>query len=238
MNREEIVPPTDQRQRSETRRSEPTGRRTNAERSAGTQAQIIEAAIRILVERGFAALSNAQIIAYAGVSSGALMHQYASRATLLNAVVTTGYGRLTTFRAEALEKLPEGLPRFRAVIDLAWRTARMPEGIAVNEVRIGSRSDPECAKATASALTHIAEDYGRFVARLTRRAGLSPTQEVQGLWAATALAVRSLAIDGFTYPSAPMQANLLLALRTLREDIIAKQLGEQHRQDPSIVGLP
>jgi AcrR family transcriptional regulator len=212
---------------------QPRPRRTNAERTASTRAQILDACFAILVDQGFAALSNSLIVERAKISSGALMHHFPKRSDLLKEIVVTGYARLSAFRENELLKLEPGLPRFRAVIELAWATSRMPEGIAVNEVRIGARSDPEIARATRPILTFIADDYGRFVGRLVREAGLEATPELQGLSAATAMSVRSLAIDRITYTRDRLDSNVLLALSALREDIIARQLGEHMRVDAS-----
>ncbi|HEX5691207.1 MAG TPA: hypothetical protein VFX76_14435, partial [Roseiflexaceae bacterium] len=130
-----------------------------------------------------------------------------------------------------------GLPRFRAIIDLAWITSRMPEGVAVNEVRIGARSDAKLARAMSPVLTFIANDYARFVAQHVRQAGLRVTPELEGLWSAAAMAVRSLSIDRITYQNPQVAENALLALRVLREELIAQQLGAGARIDPSIPGV-
>ncbi len=220
----------------QTYRGQPS--RTNVERTATTREKITNAVIGILVEAGYSGLTNAQITARAGISSGALMHHFPTRTDLLVACVDTAYSRLCDYRERELEQLEPGLPRFRAIIDLAWTTARLPEGIACNEVRIGARSDPSLAAATSGALTRIADDYGRFISRLIRQAGLEATRELQGLSSATAMAVRSLAIDQYTYSNQQMVENILVSLRTLREDLIGAQLGPHVRQDPRVAFVP
>lgn len=221
---------------SEDAAEKPLGR--NAERAAATRAKIMCAVIGILHEQAFSALSNSRIVTRAGVSSGAVMHHFPTRADLLAHTIRFAYDRLTVWRAEQLEQLEPGLPRFRAVIDLAWATARSPEGIAVNEIRISARSDPDLAAAVTPALSSIANDYGRFIGKLVRQAGMEPTREIQGLSSTAAMALRSLSIDRMTNPSAQMVENVLLILRSMREELIAKQLGDEVRIDPSIAGLP
>jgi AcrR family transcriptional regulator len=208
-------------------------RRTNLDRSTATREQILRAVVQALHDHGFAALTNAGIINSANVSSGAMMHHFPTRQALLVESVKFAYDNLSQFRVANLGRLEKGLPRFRAIIDLAWATSRMPEGIAVNEIRIGARSNPELASALSPSLMGIASNYGRFVGRYTREAGLTPTADIQALSATTAMAVRSLAIDRFTNPSPQMVTNVLVGLRTMRENIIAKQLGEDQRIDPT-----
>lgn len=213
-------------------------RRRNSDRTAQTQQQVLDAVIDILTERGFAALTNNLIIEKTGLSSGAVIHHYPTRQQLLAATINYAYANLTRFREEELAKLEPGLPRFRALIDMAWHTAQMPAGFAVNEARIGARSDARLAKAFRPVFTQVALEYGRAMSKLAREAGLEPDTAVQGLWTATSMTTRSLAIDVKTNAGIGVAAKVLLALRTLREDLIAAQLGAHMRQDPEITWKP
>jgi AcrR family transcriptional regulator len=215
-----------------------TKRRTNPERSAETRQQVMDAVISILNAKGFAALTNALIIADTGISTGALVHHFPTRQKLLIATVEYAYASIAGYRRQQLDCLEPGLPRFRALIDMSWVTARMPSGFAVNEVRIGARSDDALAKAFRPPFTRIAQEYGRFVSKLVREAGLTPDEEMQGLSIATSMAMRSMAIDGKTYAGVDIASNTLLALRTLRENLIVKQLGKAAGQDPHIAWQP
>lgn len=198
----------------------------------------MDAVISILNAKGFAALTNALIIADTGISTGALMHHFPTRQKLLIATVEYAYANIAEYRLQQLERLEPGLPRFRSLIDMSWHTARMPSGFAVNEVRIGARSDDALAATFRPAFTRIAQEYGRFVSKLVREAGLKPDEEVQGLWIATSMAMRSMAIDRKTYAGVDIASSTLLALRTLRENLIVKQLGKAAGQDPHIAWQP
>jgi AcrR family transcriptional regulator len=61
--------------------------RTQAERSAATQRALITAARRLWGERGYADVGTPEIAAAAGVTRGAMYHQYADKAALFRAVV-------------------------------------------------------------------------------------------------------------------------------------------------------
>jgi AcrR family transcriptional regulator len=61
--------------------------RTQAERSAATQRALIEAARRLWGERGYAEVSTPEIAEAAGVTRGAIYHQYADKAALFRAVI-------------------------------------------------------------------------------------------------------------------------------------------------------
>ncbi len=209
-------------------------RRSNVDRSASTRRQILEATVRCLEKSGYGAVTNMRIADEAGVSRGAMMHHFPTRQHLLVATVDYAYARLRDFRVETLSKLAPGLPRYRALIDLAWTTSRMPEGMACNEIRSGSRGEPEIRAAVTPIMTYVSEDYSRLVARLAREAGLVSNADVRRLTATAMMATRSLAINSFTYPREEMVEDVLGALRWMREDIIARQLGEHMAERPGL----
>jgi AcrR family transcriptional regulator len=61
--------------------------RTQAERSAATQQALIAAARRLWGERGYAEVGTPEIAEAAGVTRGAMYHQYSDKAALFRAVV-------------------------------------------------------------------------------------------------------------------------------------------------------
>ncbi|MCZ7448834.1 helix-turn-helix domain containing protein [Agrobacterium rhizogenes] len=62
-------------------------RRTNRQRSDETRSSLIGAARRLLVAQGYAATSTPQVAAEAGVSRGALYHQFEDKQALFRAVI-------------------------------------------------------------------------------------------------------------------------------------------------------
>jgi AcrR family transcriptional regulator len=65
----------------------PRPRRTQADRSAATRNALVAAARRLFAEQGFAEVSNDAIVAAAGVTRGALYHQFADKTALFDAVL-------------------------------------------------------------------------------------------------------------------------------------------------------
>ena len=63
--------------------------RTQSERSAATQHALISAARALWGERGYADVGTPEIAAAAGVTRGAMYHQYPDKAALFRAVVET-----------------------------------------------------------------------------------------------------------------------------------------------------
>jgi AcrR family transcriptional regulator len=61
-------------------------RRTQAERTAATRSLLIDAGRKLFADKGFADVSTQAIVAAAGVTRGALYHQFADKAALFAAV--------------------------------------------------------------------------------------------------------------------------------------------------------
>src|ERR1700676_5619354 len=62
------------------------GRRTQAQRTAATRALLIDAGRKLFADKGFADVSTQAIVAAAGVTRGALYHQFGDKAELFAAV--------------------------------------------------------------------------------------------------------------------------------------------------------
>ena len=65
----------------------PRARRTQADRSAATRDALIAAARRLFAAQGFAEVPTDAIVAAAGVTRGALYHQFADKTALFDAVL-------------------------------------------------------------------------------------------------------------------------------------------------------
>jgi len=63
-------------------------RRTQAERSEATRKQLLEAAAKLIRQKGFGGLRTIEVASMAGVSRGALMHHFPSKHALVVAVLT------------------------------------------------------------------------------------------------------------------------------------------------------
>ncbi len=85
------------------------GRRTQAERSAATREILVTAARKLFAADGFSEVSTQAIVAEAGVTRGALYHQFADKTELFVAVYEQVEADLVGRVAEALgEREPSG----------------------------------------------------------------------------------------------------------------------------------
>jgi AcrR family transcriptional regulator len=116
---------------------------TQLERSSATREKTIEATISCLVERGFHGVTITAVAERAGVSRGAVSHQYPDKTRLVvDAVDEIKRRRLDEMRA-VLNAIPPGRRRIELGLDEMWRVFKGPIYLAALEVYVGARTDPE-----------------------------------------------------------------------------------------------
>ncbi len=92
-----------------------------AAQSAATRERLLGAARRLFAERGYAAVGTEEIVRAAGVTRGALYHQFAGKEDLFAAVVEAVEGDLVREAAGSLAGADDPLEALRAGL-LAWLT--------------------------------------------------------------------------------------------------------------------
>lgn len=126
-----------------TRARTPRARRTQTERRAHTRQALLDATFTCLVERGYAATSTNDIIRLAGVSRGALLHHFASKAELMGSAVEDVFDRCEReFRAGFAALPVEERTLDRALAEL-WTLFKGPSFDAAVELAVAARTDAE-----------------------------------------------------------------------------------------------
>ena len=120
-------------------------RQTNEERSAQTRAKVLDATIDCIIELGYAGTTTTLISERAGVSRGAQLHHFPTKAELVAAAVEHLANRLgEDLHARAAALPPDG-DRMTAAIDLLWSRFSTPLFPAWLELWVAARTDPELA---------------------------------------------------------------------------------------------
>jgi AcrR family transcriptional regulator len=128
------------------------------ERSIATRTALLDAALETLVERGYAATTTIEVARRAGVSRGAQLHHFPSKAELLTAAV--GHlldRRLAEYRAVFAHVEP-GVDVLDAGIDLLWSMYQGPSFIAWVELWIAARTDPDLRAAVVDMQTRFSAE--------------------------------------------------------------------------------
>jgi AcrR family transcriptional regulator len=148
-------------------------RRTQLERSNGTRTRLLDATVACLLEYGYRGTTTSAVQERAGVSRGALMHHYSSKAELLVASVRHLARQRGANLREQARRLPEGDDRIGQAIDLLWETFTGPLFTANLELWAASRTDEEQRIAIVESERELRADLHAVMVDLfgTRAAG-------------------------------------------------------------------
>lgn len=141
-------------------------RRTQAERSALTRAQLLDATVECLSVLGYARTTTTEIADRAGVSRGAQLHHFPTKAELVITAVGHLFDRRHAEFVDAMARLPAGVPRAAAAIDLLWRMVSGPTFYAWLEIAVAARTDPELREPVASLTARFMESVRQTFADL------------------------------------------------------------------------
>jgi len=140
----------------------PPQRRSQVERSARTRERLIAAAFEILHRQGYSGASTVAIAKAAGVSLGALQHQFPTKALLMTAVLRRIAAlRIAAYRA-ALKSVGPGPERFAALSQASWAQIGTKELAASMEIELAMRNDPDLAATAAPTFAR----HGAFMSQL------------------------------------------------------------------------
>jgi AcrR family transcriptional regulator len=132
-------------------------RRAVQQRSVATRAALLDAALETLVERGYAATTTIEVARRAGVSRGAQLHHFPSKAELLTAAVEHLLDRRIADYRKAFANSTPGGDYLDAAIDLLWPMFQGPTFVAWVELWVAARTD-------AALRTAVLEMEARFIA--------------------------------------------------------------------------
>jgi AcrR family transcriptional regulator len=118
---------------------------TQAERSAATRTKLLDATAACLAEVGYNRTSTTEVCRRAGVSRGAQLHHFPTKAELVAAAVDHIFERRVDEFRVLMETLPSGPQRIGLAVDVLWSMFQGETFAAWFELAAAGRTDPELA---------------------------------------------------------------------------------------------
>ena len=118
-------------------------RRTQEDRSAGTQQALLGATIECLVEYGYAGTTTRLVADRAQVSRGAQTHHYPTKRDLVVAAIEQLFDQHARGFIAEFERVPAGERTPARAIDALWAIVTGPAYAAILEVVVAARTDDE-----------------------------------------------------------------------------------------------
>lgn len=131
---------------ADTATTEKPGKRvrlTQEERSSRTRAKLIAATVECVRELGYANVTTTAIAKRAGVSRGAMQHQFATRSELLFAVIDEVVEQLQQPLATSPGAKASLEERVGLIVDRYWSVFSTGRLQTIVDIWLGARSDPE-----------------------------------------------------------------------------------------------
>jgi AcrR family transcriptional regulator len=184
------------------------------ERSEDTRTRLLEATIESLVAVGYARTSTTEIAERAGVSRGAQVYHYPTKAALVAAAVE----HLLQRRYQELQQLfAEQLPRAGgpgAAIDLLWRMFEGPTFAAWLEFVVASRTDPELHAAVVRQSEPFVNSVGEALRKYLPEAAWNPVLRKPDFVFAL---LDGLALARILYPDEGRSTRMIASFREIVE---------------------
>jgi len=122
----------------------PEGPGWQQRKSSQTRVGILEASIDCLATHGYARTTTQLIAETAGISRGAMLHHYATKAELIEAIIAYSFYRRAEILANGVKNISERqrVQEF-AGLEILWESFLTREYRAYVELNIASRTDAE-----------------------------------------------------------------------------------------------
>jgi AcrR family transcriptional regulator len=197
--------------------------RTQAERRAATRRGLLSAAEKLIVERGFAAASLAEIARAAGVSKGAIYHHFRSKDDLLLALLDEHFKE----RSGAVDRIsaaPGAAAAQRLVAEIPFDRSW---NLLFLEFVVRASREERFREELRSRLEHFREQSSRGIGEFLEREGIEPELSPQQLALAVAALGNGLAIEGLTDPDSNTDPLYAAVLGLMLDGLMARSRSGQ-----------
>lgn len=120
-------------------------------KSRRTRKRILDEAMRIIAEHGYAAATNAAVAEAADLTRGAMLYHFPSREDLVEAVIGHIQAERSALFRAATDSLPAGADVTEHAIDSYWDLLQRTPFRAFAELEAAARTDPAIAALIAPA---------------------------------------------------------------------------------------
>lgn len=193
-------------------------RRTQHERSEETRTKLLEAAVDCIGDLGYASTTTTTIALRAGVSRGALQHQFRSRSDLLVALIEY-IGRQISAEVDSV---PVGAPvgeRVAICVRSYWRVYTSKAFVAATQILFGAKDDAVLFGRVLAVMQTLEAAHDRHWQRIFADVGAPPARVAAARHVALG-ALRGLAFRQQFQPGDAAWSDELVLL----QDMIAESL--------------
>lgn len=175
-------------------------RRSQADRSAATRAKVLAAARDVLCSQGYSGATMLVIRDAAGMSLGAIQHQFPTKAKLMAAVAAEFAAYRTRIYAEAIRAGTTPRQSMENLIDANYRMVGLPEMAAVLEIHLARRNDPDLDQEVGPSARRFDRRVRLWGHMILRAAGIDSNEAYQTLQLLNNAVTRGLTVEYIRNP--------------------------------------
>jgi AcrR family transcriptional regulator len=175
-------------------------RRSQADRSAATRAKVIAAARDVLHAHGYSGATMHAIRDAAGMSLGAIQHQFPTKAKIMAAVAAEFSAYRTRFYADAIRRGTTPRESMENLIDANFDMVSRPEMAALLEIHLARRNDPDLDREVAPSSRRFDRRARLWGYRILRAAGIEENEVHRSLQMLNNAVTRGLTVEYIRNP--------------------------------------
>ncbi len=198
----------------------PKPRRSQADRSAATRAKVIAAARDVLCAQGYSGATMHAIRDAAGMSLGAIQHQFPTKAKIMAAVAAefSAY-RIGVYR-EAIRSGTTPRESMEKLIDANFRMVSRPEMAAVLEIHLARRNDPDLDREVGPSTRRFDRRVRLWAYTILHAAGIREEEAHQSLQLLNNAVTRGLTVEYIRNPDTVVVERAIQIWKTQMLDLI------------------
>jgi AcrR family transcriptional regulator len=167
----------------------------HAERTAAMRKRLIEAAISCLTKLGYGATTLQVVTDAAGASRGAILHHFPNKVDLMIAVAEYAAEKQNRHVARLLANTQPGMDRFLGITMATWDAMQQPPAIALLEIMMGSRSDPDLGARFPAVIEALEKSQREGVWEQAQSVGITDKTQIEAMTWLHNAAMRGLAME-------------------------------------------
>lgn len=188
-------------ERNEVSTSKVKARRSQADRSADTRAKVIAAASEVLRAQGYSGATMHAIRDAAGMSLGAIQHQFPTKAKIMAAVAAEFSAYRLRIYTEAIRKGTTPREAMENLIDANFAMIGRPEMAALLEIHLARRNDPDLDREVGASSRRFDRRVRLWGYRILRAAGIEDDELHQSLQMLNNAVTRGLTVEYVRNPN-------------------------------------
>lgn len=184
-----------------------------SKRGQKTRSALLESALTLVAETGYAATTTQAVLDRSGVSRGSLLHQFTTRHDLMVATAELAMSRMVSSTQTALGAFDDPLEALCHYPDILWQVLNEPPARANTEILLASRWDGELENGLRRAVAEVERRNAESTAVLAEKIGVENPAALMAAGGILLLAMEGLTTRAALTSDARMGENVFALLK-------------------------